>query len=65
MDRLLRPLHKWVWSDHDRRVRKLLIFAWNNGKDGKLKDVPMAERNRWVEDEIARIQKEQAARQQP
>jgi hypothetical protein len=27
MDRLLRPLHKWVWSDHDRRVRKLLIFG--------------------------------------
>src|SRR5690349_9171187 len=27
IDRLLRPLHKWVWSDHDRRVRKLLIFG--------------------------------------
>jgi hypothetical protein len=27
MDRLLRPLHKWVWSDHDRRVRKLMIFS--------------------------------------
>src|SRR5580765_4591246 len=27
LDRLLRPLHKWVWSDHDRRVRKLLIFG--------------------------------------
>jgi len=27
IDRLLRPIHKWVWSDHDRRVRKLLIFG--------------------------------------
>ncbi len=27
VDRLLRPLHKWVWSDPDRRVRKLLIFG--------------------------------------
>ena len=27
LDRLLRPLHKWVWSDLDRRVRKLLIFG--------------------------------------
>ncbi len=27
MDQLLRPLHKWVWSDPDRRVRKLLIFG--------------------------------------
>jgi hypothetical protein len=27
LDRLLRPLHRWVWSDVDRRVRKLLIFG--------------------------------------
>src|SRR4249919_4160799 len=27
LDRLFRPIHKWVWSDHDRRVRKLLIFG--------------------------------------
>src|SRR6187455_653168 len=27
LDQLLRPLHKWVWSDPDRRVRKLLSFA--------------------------------------
>src|SRR6187455_2675651 len=27
LDQLLRPLHKWVWSDPDRRVRKLLIFG--------------------------------------
>ena len=27
MDRLLRPVHQWVWGDFDRRVRKLLAFA--------------------------------------
>src|ERR1043166_6448233 len=27
MDRLLRPVHRWLWGDHDRRVRKLLAFA--------------------------------------
>src|ERR1051325_5877244 len=27
IDRLLRPLHRWVWGDADRRVRKLLAFA--------------------------------------
>jgi len=27
LDRLLRPVHKWVWSDFDRRVRKLMIFG--------------------------------------
>jgi len=27
LDRLLRPLHRWVWGDYDRRVRKLLAFA--------------------------------------
>jgi len=26
-DRLMRPLHHWVWSDSDRRLRKLLTFA--------------------------------------
>jgi hypothetical protein len=26
-DRLLRPVHRWVWADSDRRVRKLLAFA--------------------------------------
>ena len=24
---MLRPMHRWVWSDFDRRVRKLLTFA--------------------------------------
>ena len=27
MDRMLRPVHRWVWGDFDRRVRKLLAFA--------------------------------------
>jgi hypothetical protein len=27
LDRLMRPLHRWVWSDADRRLRKLLTFA--------------------------------------
>jgi len=27
LDRLLRPVHRWVWGDHDRRIRKLLAFA--------------------------------------
>src|SRR6266542_3566944 len=27
MDRLMRPVHRWVWGDFDRRVRKLLAFA--------------------------------------
>src|SRR5262247_1239187 len=27
IDRMLRPVHRWVWSDLDRRVRKLLAFG--------------------------------------
>ena len=27
VDRLMRPLHRWVWSDADRRLRKLFTFA--------------------------------------
>ena len=27
MDKVLRPVHRWVWSDAGRRVRKLLAFA--------------------------------------
>jgi hypothetical protein len=27
VDRLMRPLHQWVWADPDRKVRKLLTFA--------------------------------------
>jgi rubrerythrin len=26
-DQLLRPVHRWVWGDFNRRVRKLLAFA--------------------------------------
>jgi rubrerythrin len=27
LDRIMRPLHRWVWADADRRLRKLLAFA--------------------------------------
>src|SRR5215813_421011 len=27
IDRMLRPVHRWVWGDADRRIRKLLAFA--------------------------------------
>jgi rubrerythrin len=27
VDWLLRPVHRWIWGNHDRRVRKLLTFA--------------------------------------
>ena len=27
VDRVMRPLHRWVWADPDRKVRKLLTFA--------------------------------------
>ena len=27
LDRLLRSIHRWIWRNHDRRVRKLLAFA--------------------------------------
>ena len=27
VDRILRPVHRWIWGDFDRRVRKLLTFA--------------------------------------
>src|SRR5262249_12783800 len=30
-----RPVHKWVWSDFDRRVRKLLAFAEVEGDGGR------------------------------
>lgn len=27
IDKMMRPVHRWVWGDIDRRVRKLLMFA--------------------------------------
>src|ERR1700704_5339086 len=27
VDRMLRGVHRWIWGDFDRRVRKLLTFA--------------------------------------
>src|SRR5262245_28717837 len=27
LDRMLRPIHRWIWRDLDRRVRKLLLFG--------------------------------------
>src|SRR5438093_12476186 len=27
LDRIMRPIHRWVWGDADRRIRKLLTCA--------------------------------------
>jgi hypothetical protein len=27
LDRMLTPIHRWIWRDHDRRVQKLLRFG--------------------------------------
>jgi hypothetical protein len=27
VDRMMRPVHRWIWGDCDRRIRKLLTFA--------------------------------------
>jgi hypothetical protein len=27
LDRILRPLHRWVWRDSERRIRKLALFG--------------------------------------
>jgi rubrerythrin len=27
LDRMMRPVHEWVWGDGDRRLRKLITFA--------------------------------------
>ena len=35
MDRMLRPVHRWVWGNFDRRVRKLLAFAEVEGDGGR------------------------------
>jgi hypothetical protein len=35
MDRMLKPVHRWVWSDFDRRVRKLIAFSKVEGDGGR------------------------------
>jgi len=35
VDRMLRPVHRWIWSDFERRVRKLLAFAEVEGDGGR------------------------------
>src|SRR5262245_62652210 len=35
VDRVMRPVHRWIWGDHDRRVRKLLAFAEVEGDGGR------------------------------
>jgi len=35
LDRLLRPVHRWVWSNFDRRVRKLIAFSQVEGDGGR------------------------------
>ena len=32
VDRMLRPVHRWIWSDVDRRVRKLLRLRGSRGR---------------------------------
>jgi rubrerythrin len=35
VDRMLRPVHRWVWGDFDRRVRKLIAFSHVEGDGGR------------------------------
>jgi rubrerythrin len=35
LDRLLKPVHRWVWSDPHRRARKLLRFAETEAAGGR------------------------------
>jgi hypothetical protein len=35
IDRMLRPLHRWVWGNFDRRVRKLIAFSKVEGDGGR------------------------------
>jgi len=35
LDRLLKPVHRWVWSDAHRRARKLLRFAETEASGGR------------------------------
>src|SRR5256885_5183166 len=35
LDRILWPVHRWVWGDFDRRVRKLIAFSKVEGDGGR------------------------------
>jgi hypothetical protein len=35
LDRVLRPLHRWVWADPHRRAQKLLVFAETEADGGR------------------------------
>src|SRR3954471_1292227 len=35
LDRLLKPLHRWIWADGRRRARKLLRFAETEADGGR------------------------------
>jgi rubrerythrin len=35
LDRILRPVHRWVWRDERRRARKLLTFAVTEADGGR------------------------------
>lgn len=35
IDRVLRPLHRWVWADPHRRAQKLLVFAETEADGGR------------------------------
>src|SRR5438128_1362854 len=35
MDRILRPVHRWIWGDAARRVRKLLLFSETEADGGR------------------------------
>ena len=35
IDRLLKPLHRWIWADAGRRARKLLRFAETEADGGR------------------------------
>jgi rubrerythrin len=35
VDRMLRPVHRWVWGNFDRRVRKLIAFSKVEGDGGR------------------------------
>src|SRR5713226_6628408 len=35
VDRMLQPVHRWIWRDPERRVRKLLRFSQVEGGGGR------------------------------